>query len=69
MYGSLFQKPKVWAFFGCVFVYVCSGQGTADGISKFLSTYHGYHPHTVRATAVSWVWGLRTSGCFIGMAY
>ncbi len=66
-YGSLFRKPMVWAFFLCVFAYVGSEQGTADWISKFLSQYHGYDPHTTGATAVSWFWGLLTAGCFIGM--
>jgi MFS transporter, FHS family, L-fucose permease len=67
MYGSLFRKPLVWAFFAAVFAYVGSEQGTADWISKFLSTYHGVDPHTAGATAVSWFWGLLTIGCFIGM--
>ena len=67
MYGSLFRKPMVWAFFGCVFAYVGSEQGTADWISKCLSSYHGFDPHTTGATAVSWFWGLLTAGCFIGM--
>jgi FHS family L-fucose permease-like MFS transporter len=67
MYGALFRKPMVWAFFLCVFAYVGSEQGTADWISKFLSQYHGYDPHTTGATAVSWFWGLLTAGCFIGM--
>ena len=67
MYGSLFRKPMVWAFFFSVFAYVGSEQGTADWISKFLSTYHGFDPHTTGATAVSWFWGLLTAGCFIGM--
>ena len=67
MYTSLFRRPMVWAFFGCVFAYVGSEQGTADWISKFLSVYHGYDPHTTGATAVSWFWGLLTAGCFIGM--
>jgi fucose permease len=67
MYGSLFRKPMVWAFFGCVFAYVGSEQGTADWISKFLSTYHGWDPHTTGAAAVSWFWGVLTAGCFIGM--
>jgi MFS transporter, FHS family, L-fucose permease len=66
-YGSLFRKPMVWAFFLCIFAYVGSEQGTADWISKFLSLYHGYDPHTTGATAVSWFWGLLTAGCFIGM--
>jgi FHS family L-fucose permease-like MFS transporter len=67
MYGSLFRKPMVWAFFLCVFAYVGSEQGTADWISKFLSQYHGYDPHTTGATAVAWFWGLLTTGCFVGM--
>lgn len=67
MYGSLFRKPIVWAFFLAVFAYVGAEQGTADWISKFLSTYHGFDPHTTGATAVSWFWGLLTAGCFIGM--
>ena len=67
MYGSLFRKPLVWAFFLAVFAYVGSEQGTADWISKFLSTYHGFDPHTAGAAAVSWFWGLLTAGCFIGM--
>lgn len=67
MYGSLFRKSVVWAFFFAVFAYVGSEQGTADWISKFLSTYHGFDPHTTGAIAVSWFWGMLTAGCFIGM--
>jgi MFS transporter, FHS family, L-fucose permease len=67
MYGDLLRRPMVWAFFFCVFAYVGCEQGTADWLSKFLSTYHGYNPHTTGATAVSWFWGLLTAGCFIGM--
>jgi len=67
MYGDLLRRPMVWAFFFCVFAYVGSEQGTADWASKFLSSYHGYDPHTTGATAVSWFWGLLTTGCFIGM--
>jgi MFS transporter, FHS family, L-fucose permease len=67
MYGRLFRKPAVWAFFVAVFAYVGSEQGTADWMSKFLSTYHGFDPHTTGAAAVSWFWGLLTVGCFIGM--
>ena len=66
-YGSLFRKPMVWAFFLCVFAYVGAEQGTADWISKFLSQYHGYDPHTVGASAVAWFWGLLSAGCLIGM--
>jgi len=67
MYGDLLRRPMVWAFFLCVFAYIGSEQGTADWISKFLSVYHGYDPHTTGASAVSWFWGLLTAGCFIGM--
>jgi len=67
MYGDLLRRPMVWMFFLCVFAYVGSEQGTADWISKFLSVYHGFDPHTTGATAVSWFWGLLTAGCFIGM--
>jgi fucose permease len=66
-YTVLLRRPMVWAFFFCVFCYVGSEQGTADWMSKFLSVYHGYDPHTTGATAVSWFWGLLTVGCFIGM--
>ena len=67
MYTSLLRRPMVWAFFLCVFAYVSCEQGTANWISKFLSVYHGYDPHTTGAAAVSWFWGLLTAGCFIGM--
>lgn len=67
MYRSLLRRPMVWAFFLSVFAYVGCEQGTANWISKFLSEYHGYDPHTTGATAVSWFWGLLTVGCFIGM--
>ena len=67
MYRKLLRNPMVWLFFGCVFAYVGSEQGTADWISKFLSQYHGFDPHTTGAAAVSWFWGLMTAGCFLGM--
>jgi FHS family L-fucose permease-like MFS transporter len=66
-YSQLLRRGMVWLYFGCVFAYVGSEQGTADWISKFLSQYHGYDPHTTGASAVSWFWGLMTAGCFIGM--
>ena len=67
MYRKLLRNPRVWLFFGCVFAYVGSEQGTADWISKFLAQYHGFDPHTTGAVAVSWFWGLLTAGCFLGM--
>jgi fucose permease len=66
-YVEMLRRGMVWLYFGCVFAYVGSEQGTADWISKFLSQYHGYDPHTTGATAVSWFWGLMTAGCFVGM--
>ena len=66
-YSKLLRRGMVWLYFGCVFAYVGSEQGTADWISKFLSQYHGYDPHTTGASAVSWFWGLMTAGCFVGM--
>jgi fucose permease len=67
MYLEVLRNPVVWLFFGCVFAYVGSEQGTADWISQFLFTYHGMDSHTTGAGAVSWFWGLLTAGCFIGM--
>jgi FHS family L-fucose permease-like MFS transporter len=67
MYRGLLRKRVVWAFFGCVFAYVASEQGTANWISQFLVTYHHADPHTTGANAVSWFWGLLTLGCLVGM--
>jgi FHS family L-fucose permease-like MFS transporter len=67
MYRELLRKPMVWLFFGCVFAYVASEQGTANWISQFLATYHHADPHTTGADAVSWFWGLLTLGCLLGM--
>jgi FHS family L-fucose permease-like MFS transporter len=67
MYRELLRKRVVWLFFGCVFAYVASEQGTANWISQFLATYHHADPHTTGANAVSWFWGLLTLGCLLGM--
>jgi fucose permease len=67
MYRDLLRKRVVWLFFGCVFAYVASEQGTANWISQFLATYHHADPHTTGANAVSWFWGLLTLGCLLGM--
>ena len=66
-YAMMLRRGMVWAYFGCIFAYVGSEQGTADWISKFLMQYHGFDPHTVGASAVSWFWGMMTAGCFLGM--
>lgn len=67
MYRSLVQKPVVWMYFLAMLAYVGCEQGTADWMSKFLSQYHGFDPHTTGAQAVAWFWGLMTAGCAIGM--
>lgn len=66
MYSSLMRRRVVWLYFLAIFAYVGCEQGTANWISQFLSHYHGYDPHTTGARAVSWFWGLMTSGCFAG---
>ena len=66
-YRQMLRRGMVWAYFGTMFAYVGSEQGTADWISKFLSQYHGFDPHTTGASAVSWFWGMMTVGCFAGM--
>jgi fucose permease len=66
-YRQMMRRGRVWAYFGTMFAYVGSEQGTADWISKFLSQYHGFDPHTTGASAVSWFWGMMTVGCFAGM--
>jgi FHS family L-fucose permease-like MFS transporter len=66
MYKSLIRRRLVWLYFLAIFAYVGCEQGTANWISQFLSHYHGYDPHTTGARAVSWFWGLMTSGCFAG---
>jgi len=67
MYRDLMRKKVVWMYFIAMLAYVGCEQGTADWISKFLSQYHGFDPHTTGAAAVSWFWGLMTAGCLVGM--
>ncbi|MGA3177098.1 MAG: MFS transporter [Candidatus Acidiferrum sp.] len=67
MYRELLRKPMVWLFFGCVFAYVGSEQGTANWISQFLVNYHHVNPDTTGAATVSLFWGLLTLGCLLGM--
>jgi len=67
MYRSLARKRVVWLYFIAMFAYIGCEQGTADWISKFLYTYHGFDPQTTGADAVSWFWGLLTAGCVVGM--
>jgi MFS transporter, FHS family, L-fucose permease len=66
-YFHMLRSGMVWAYFGTMFAYVGSEQGTADWISKFLAQYHGFDPHTTGASAVSWFWGMMTLGCLAGL--
>jgi len=66
-YFQMLRSRMVWAYFGTMFAYVGSEQGTADWTSKFLAQYHGFDPHTTGASAVSWFWGMMTVGCFVGL--
>jgi FHS family L-fucose permease-like MFS transporter len=67
MYQNLARQRVVWLYFLAMFAYVGCEQGTADWMSSFLSQYHGFDPHTTGAGAVSWFWGLLTTGCLAGM--
>jgi MFS transporter, FHS family, L-fucose permease len=67
MYQNLARQRVVWLYFLSMFAYVGCEQGTADWMSSFLSQYHGFDPHTTGAGAVSWFWGLLTTGCLAGM--
>jgi FHS family L-fucose permease-like MFS transporter len=66
-YFGMLRQRMIWLYFGCIFAYVGSEQGTADWLSRFLSQYHGFDPHTTGASAVGWFWGMMTAGCFVGM--
>ena len=66
-YFGMLQRSIIWLYFGCMFAYVGSEQGTADWLSRFLFQYHGFDPHTTGASTVAWFWGMMTAGCFVGM--
>jgi fucose permease len=63
----LFKKREVILFFMGIICYVGTEQGTANWISQFLSTYHGYDPQTTGAKAVAYFWGLMTAGGVLGL--
>jgi fucose permease len=67
MYRGLVRRRLVWLYFFAIFAYVGCEQGSANWISEFLSQYHHLDPHTTGARAVSWFWGLMTSGCVAGV--
>lgn len=64
---DLLKDKKVILFFLGIFTYVGTEQGVANWMSEFLSTYHGYDPQTVGASAVSTFWGLMTAGTVLGL--
>jgi FHS family L-fucose permease-like MFS transporter len=63
----LFKKRVVVLFFIGMICYVGTEQGTANWMSQFLSTYHGYDPQTTGATEVAYFWGLMTAGGVLGL--
>lgn len=63
----LFKKPVVILFFIAMVCYVGTEQGTANWLSQFLSTYHGYDPQTKGAQEVAYFWGLMTAGGVAGL--
>lgn len=63
----LFKKRVVLLFFLGIICYVGTEQGTANNISQFLSTYHGYDPDKTGAEAVAYFWGLMTAGGVLGL--
>ena len=63
----LFRKRVVILFFVAMMCYVGTEQGTANWMSQFLSTYHGYDPQTTGAKAVAYFWGLMTAGGVLGL--
>jgi FHS family L-fucose permease-like MFS transporter len=66
-YKELLKNPIVSLFFTGIFAYVGFEQGTANWISQFLNTYHGFDPQTTGAHTVSLFWGLMTLGCVLGL--
>ena len=63
----LLRRRIVWLYSLGIFAYVGCEQGTANWISKFLETYHGYDAQTIGAQTVSLFWGLMVVGCTEGM--
>jgi len=63
----LFRKRVVILFFIAMICYVGTEQGTANWMSQFLATYHGYDPQTTGAKAVAYFWGLMTAGGVLGL--
>lgn len=63
----LFKNPTVVLYFIGIICYVGTEQGTANWMSQFLATYHGYDPQTTGAKEVAYFWGLMTAGGISGL--
>ena len=63
----LFKKRVVILYFIAMICYVGTEQGTANWMSQFLSSYHGYDPQTMGAKSVAYFWGLMTAGGVLGL--
>jgi FHS family L-fucose permease-like MFS transporter len=66
-HADLLRKPIVLLYFVGIFMYVGTEQGTANWMSQFLETYHGFDPVTAGASAVATFWLLLTVGCAVGL--
>lgn len=66
-HAALLRHPHVLLYTLGIFCYVGMEQGTANWMSQFLHTYHGFDPRTTGAGAVSSFWGLMTAGCLVGL--
>ncbi len=64
---QLLKKRMVVLYFIGMICYVGSEQGTANWISQFLFTYHGFDPQTTGANTVAYFWGLMTAGGVVGL--
>jgi FHS family L-fucose permease-like MFS transporter len=67
LHRDMLRQPVVLLYAAGIFAYVGTEQGTANWISQFLLTYHGYDPQTVGAATVSGFWGMMTVGCVVGL--
>lgn len=64
---ALLKERHVLLYALGIFCYVAFEQGSANWISQFLKSYHGFDPQTSGADAVSYFWGLMTAGCLLGL--
>ncbi len=67
LHRDMLRQPAVVLYAAGIFAYVGTEQGTANWISQFLLSYHGFDPVTTGAATVSWFWGMMTIGCIAGI--